>query len=72
MPLRIDPARLRSAREERALSRLELGRAAGVSDRTIERLERGDRGARPGTIRKLASCLGLRPTEIATVEMSDA
>jgi transcriptional regulator with XRE-family HTH domain len=52
---------LRELRRSRGLSQKELGELARVSSGTIYRLENGLRGAYPGTVRKLATALGVAP-----------
>jgi len=53
--------RLREFRQSKGLSQRELGKLARVSSGTVYRLENGLRGAYPGTVRKLASALGVAP-----------
>lgn len=69
--LMIDPKRLQTERESRALTRVDLCRLSGINDRTIEALEKGRRNANPPTIRALADALELKPLDIASV-VSDA
>ena len=57
-------AKLKHLREENVLSQRELARLAGLSQMTIWRLENGFKEARPGTIRKVASVLGVKPKEL--------
>jgi transcriptional regulator with XRE-family HTH domain len=52
---------LRELRQSRGLSQRDLGELAKVSSGTVYRLENGLRGAYPGTLRKLASALGVAP-----------
>jgi transcriptional regulator with XRE-family HTH domain len=52
---------LRELRQSRGLSQKELGEQARVSSGTVYRLENGLRGAYPGTVRKLATALGVAP-----------
>jgi transcriptional regulator with XRE-family HTH domain len=52
---------LREIRQSRGLSQKDLGELARVSSGTIYRLENGLRGAYPGTVRKLATALGVAP-----------
>ena len=52
---------LREARENAALTVRELGALSGVHYVSITELEKGVRGARPGTVRKLANALGVTP-----------
>jgi DNA-binding XRE family transcriptional regulator len=55
---------LRELRQSRGLSQRELGELARVSSGTVFRLENGLRGAYPGTVRKLATALGVAPEEL--------
>jgi transcriptional regulator with XRE-family HTH domain len=48
----------------RKLRLRELEEESGVSYNTIWRLENGHRQARPSTIRKLATALGVDPAEL--------
>jgi transcriptional regulator with XRE-family HTH domain len=57
--------RLREAREVRALSQHGLAELSGVHFNTISGIESGKRKARPSTVRKLASALGV-PVEKLT------
>ncbi len=56
--------RLRELRRSRGLSQKELGELAMVSSGTVYRLENELRGAYPGTVRKLASALGVTPENL--------
>jgi transcriptional regulator with XRE-family HTH domain len=56
---------LRILREHRALSLRELAKMSGVSHVAISQIERGERRARPSTIRKLANALGVEPSTLA-------
>ncbi len=56
--------KLRELRRRRVLTLRELERESGVSYNTIWRLENGYRQARPSTIRKLATALGVDPAEL--------
>ncbi len=60
----VDGARLRQLRREQALSQQDLMRATGVAQATLSDLERGKRGARASTLRKLAEALGVKPKEL--------
>ena len=64
--------KLRELREERAYSLRELAELSGVNYRTIHRLERGDTGAQPRTIRRLAEALGVEPRELRSKKKEDA
>ena len=55
---------LRELRRRKGLSQKELGEVARVSPGTVYRLENGLRGAYPGTVRKLATVLGVAPEEL--------
>ncbi len=46
----------------------ELAQKSGVADRSIAAIERGERGARPDTIRCLAKALGVSPEELLVRE----
>jgi transcriptional regulator with XRE-family HTH domain len=52
-------ARLRQLREEEGLSRAALARAAGLSERTIKRIEDGDMEYAPTAVTKNKLRLGL-------------
>ena len=60
----INGRRLRRARRGRALSQQDLSAATGVAQATLSDLERGKRGARASTVRKLAAALGVEPREL--------
>lgn len=50
---------LRGARERLGLSQREVSKAAGISNATLSRLEKGSITADPDTLKTLASALGL-------------
>jgi transcriptional regulator with XRE-family HTH domain len=52
---------LRELRQSKGLSQKNLGQLARVSPGTIYRLENALRGAYPGTLRRLATALGVAP-----------
>jgi len=56
--------RLKQLREDAVLTVHELAKTSGVSDDTISKIENGQRVARPSTLRKLASALGVSPQEL--------
>lgn len=58
------PPRLQELRERRLLSKSELSQMAGVRIETITRLEGGEGGAWPRTVRKLADALGVSYDEL--------
>ena len=62
--IRVDGARLRRLRRERALSQQDVERITGVAQATLSDLEGGKRGARASTLRKLAEVLGVEPKEL--------
>lgn len=62
--LKTSAKKLKQLRRERVLSQRELAREAGVTGGTVIRLEHGQPEARPGTIRRLASALGVEPVEL--------
>jgi transcriptional regulator with XRE-family HTH domain len=55
---------LKEVRRSKGLSQRELGKLAGVSSGTVYRVETGLRNAYPGTVRKLATALGVAPEEL--------
>lgn len=61
--MRISGARVRELRELRMLSQQELAEAAGTSEFTVQRVERGG-GVRPSTGRRLAEALSVEPGEL--------
>ena len=64
----VDGRVLRRARRDRALSQQDLSAATGVAQATLSDLERGKRGARASTVRKLAEALGVTPKELMEEE----
>ena len=56
--------RIRELRERQALSLRELSELSGVNYNSIWRIEAGRTGAKPRTVRKLASALGVEPYEL--------
>jgi transcriptional regulator with XRE-family HTH domain len=66
--MEIDVERIKALRKERVLTVRELAAAAGVSATTVSNIERGQSEAYPGTIRKLATALGVEPSELVKRE----
>ena len=66
--IRVDGARLRRLRRERALSQQDVERITGLAQATLSDLEQGKRGARASTLRKLAEVLGVDPKELMKEE----
>jgi transcriptional regulator with XRE-family HTH domain len=62
--MEINAVKLRELREDKALSTRELAKHAKVDHTTIVRLEGGQSGAHPRTVRKLAQALGVTPKEL--------
>ncbi len=60
----VDGARLRRLRRDQALSQQDLSAATGVAQATLSDLERGKRGARASTLRKLAEALDVEPKKL--------
>lgn len=55
---------LRPARQRLGLTQRELASRAGMGQGTITKLERLERGAYPQTLRKLATALGVTPSDL--------
>jgi transcriptional regulator with XRE-family HTH domain len=70
--LRFDPQALLRARLSQGLSRVELGRNAGVSRETIRHIEAGEFSPRSGTAKRLADALGVDPLSMYMAEESAA
>lgn len=66
--MEVNVTKLRELRRRRVLTLRELEEESGVSYNTIWRLENGHNDARPSTIRKLATALGVEPEELVAVE----
>ncbi len=64
----VDGRGLRRARRDQALSQQDLSAATGVAQATLSDLERGKRGARASTVRKLAAALDVEPRELMEKE----
>jgi transcriptional regulator with XRE-family HTH domain len=62
--MEINALKLRELREDATLSTRELAERAGIDHTTIIRLEGGQSGAHPRTIRKLADALAVTPKEL--------
>ena len=62
--LKVDGARLRGLRADRALTLRALAQISSVSYDTINKLELGRRPAHASTIRKLADALSVEPKEL--------
>ena len=60
--------KLKALRKSRVLTLQELSDESGVPLNTIWRIESGySKGARPSTIRKLATALRVEPSELAKI-----
>jgi transcriptional regulator with XRE-family HTH domain len=57
----MDLPHLRNLRRRAVMSQEDLAEKSGVARDTISKLETGQRGAYPSTIRKLAAGLGVEP-----------
>jgi transcriptional regulator with XRE-family HTH domain len=55
---------IRLLRRRKGWTQRDLAQAAGVTQTTIVRLEKGKRGAMISTIRKVAEALGVPPAEL--------
>jgi transcriptional regulator with XRE-family HTH domain len=55
---------VRAWRQYQALSQADLAQKAGMSREAISRLETRDSPARPSTVRKLSTALGIQPHEL--------
>ncbi len=62
--MEVNGVKLKELRLDQALSAQDLAVRAGVNYRTILRLEHGQTGAQPRTLRKLAEALGVEPREL--------
>jgi len=62
---------LKSLREAQSLSQRALAERSGVAHDTIGQLERGERSARPSTVRKLGAALDVEP-HLLTLELAEA
>lgn len=62
--MKIDPARIRQLREQRAWSQEQLAEIAGINVRTLQRIESGGGGS-PDTRMALAAALQVTPVELA-------
>ncbi len=67
-----DGQRIRELRRQSGLAQVELAERAGVSLRTVARLERGKETAcRTRTLARIAAALGKPPAAIAAVTLTD-
>jgi transcriptional regulator with XRE-family HTH domain len=55
---------LKELRDAQGLSQRDLARLSSVAQVTVSQLERGERKARPSTLRKLANALGVTPDDL--------
>jgi DNA-binding Xre family transcriptional regulator len=63
--VKVDGKKLRAVRTDRFLERSELADRAGLTSRTIDRLEAGEEGGhRLSTVRKIAEVLEVDPHEL--------
>ena len=69
--MRIDPGRLRRLREQRAWSQEQLAEVAGLSVRTVQRVESGG-AASPDTRMALAAALDVEPVDLCALADPEA
>jgi transcriptional regulator with XRE-family HTH domain len=62
--MKLSGERLRALRLGRLWSQQDLADAAGVTESTVNRLENGLQSARLSTMRRLASALDVKPSEL--------
>ena len=62
--MEVNALKLRELRERRAFSLRELSALSGVNYNSIWRIEAGRTGAKPRTVRLLATALGVEPFEL--------
>jgi transcriptional regulator with XRE-family HTH domain len=62
--MEVDGMKLRELREWQALSLRELSALSGVNYNSIWRIEAERTGAKPRTVRRLATALGVEPHEL--------
>lgn len=60
---------IRILREQKALSQRDLAKKARLNTATICRIETGQHKPQPGTIRKLAVALEVRPEDLRTEQL---
>lgn len=58
--------RILIARRHAVWGQAELARAAGISVNTLWQIENGRRQPRPATIRKIATALGIDPSDLVS------
>jgi len=63
-------SKLRTLREQRALSLTDLAHISGVNRITVHRIETGKQKPMPRTIRKLADALQVEVSELTIEEMT--
>jgi transcriptional regulator with XRE-family HTH domain len=63
---------LRAIRERKPLSQRELAEQAGLSRVAIIKIEAGAADPHPATIRKLATALGVEPTDLMAPNVKTA
>ena len=68
--MKLDPDRLREARQRRLVTQEELSARTGIAEATISRIENGLQSPRISTIRKLATALDVPPEELIVWETS--
>lgn len=66
--MELDPAKLKRARQSKAMTQAELATAAKMRQATISDLERGDdlKPARMSTVRRIAEALSVEPIVLLT------
>ena len=68
MQIQIDPERLHSLRQKKGLSRPQLAKQSGITERTIQRLEKEPQPSQKKTLSRLAKALRVEP-EVLTGEL---
>jgi transcriptional regulator with XRE-family HTH domain len=62
--IEVDGEKVRQLRHQRLMLRRDLAEAAGLHLNTIGKIERGEGGTHPDTIRKLGEALGVPPATL--------
>jgi ribosome-binding protein aMBF1 (putative translation factor) len=59
----LDPAKVRTVRQEKGMSRPDLAARAGIAEKTVRKIERREATIRLSTAKKIGAAFGVHPRD---------